>query len=437
MTEPTSPERAGERRAMLAVLGLALAVRVAAALAVEWVARRRGELCLFDDANIYWHLAGAIRSGAAYVVWQYDQPHYALRAPTYPLWLATVRAAFGPSTLAVRLAQAALGTAGVWMLMRLTGRHWPESSGRGWRSAPVLAGLVAAIEPYSAASSALILSEAVFVPLLLLTLWGLAALWTRPGEPIPRHWGWIALAAGVSAGLAVLARPSWALYVPAALAAWIALAGRGRRLAALRGSALVTLGLVVAMGPWWARNSRVFGRYVPTALWLGASLYDGLRPGADGSSDMAFLDRPEILRLDETTQDRVLRDRAIAFARTHPGRVLELAAIKAARYWSPWPNADQFSSTPGNLASAAVTIPLYALIGLGLWGRRRDPRAWVLLVGPLSYFAAVHMIFVSSIRYRIPAIVPAFALAGAGVARAVGGGRWAVGGEERARRRHS
>jgi 4-amino-4-deoxy-L-arabinose transferase-like glycosyltransferase len=410
------------------ILAWALALRVAAAVAVERVvagdreANPREKLCLFDDADIYWQLARSIRAGGPYVVWQYDQPHHALRTPGYPLFLAACQSAFGPSTLAVRLVQAALGAVGVWVVYRLTRRIWPEDADRGWRSVPILAALIAATEPYSAAASALILSEGIFVPLMLAMLWGLAALWPSRDGKEPRHPWLVALGTGLAAGAGVLVRPSWALFVPLVLAAWIALAGRGRRLAALRGAALVALGLAVAMGPWWARNARVFGRFVPTALWAGASLYDGLRPDADGSSDMRFLDVPAIRALDETTQDRTLRDQALDFARGHPGRAVELAAIKAARFWSPWPNADQFSSPRANLASAAAVIPLYLLLLAGAWDRRHDPRALVLLAGPLLYFAGLHMVFVSSIRYRIPAAVPAFGLAAAGLAKWLGRG---------------
>src|SRR4051812_39091264 len=82
----------------------------------------------------------------------------------------------------------------------------------------------------------------------------------------------------------------------------------------------------------------------------GASLYDGWNPRADGSSDMRFLGFPEFRDLGEMEQDRVLRDRALEFARAHPGRVVHLAVVKAGRFWSPWPNAASFRSGAVNLA---------------------------------------------------------------------------------------
>ena len=214
-----------------------------------------------------------------------------------------------------------------------------------------------------------------------------------------------------------LGAPSWALFPPVALLAWVVASGRGRRVAATRWAGLVVLGIVVVMAPWWVRNERLFGRFVPTAIWTGASLYDGLNPRATGASDMDFMNEPELWPLDEETQDALLRDRALAFARDRPGRALWLAVVKFARYWSPWPNAESFRSPLVTLASASFTIPLFLLMARGLWDRRRDPRALVILAGPLLYFCALHMVFASSMRYRIPAEMPAMALAAIGVQR--------------------
>src|SRR5262249_7538150 len=115
-----------------------------------------------------------------------------------------------------------------------------------------------------------------------------------------------------------------------------------------------------------------------------------------------------------------LTRRAVEFARAHPGRVLGLAAVKAARFWSPWPNAEALRSVPLAVASACVTLPVFALTAPGLWGRRRAARALALLALPIVYTFALHLVFVSSMRYRVPAMVPALGLAALGLRRAVG-----------------
>ena len=132
---------------------------------------------------------------------------------------------------------------------------------------------------------------------------------------------------------------------------------------------------------------------------------------------MSFLEAPEIWPLDELDQDAELTRRALEFVRAEPGRTLELAIVKLARYWSPWPNAEGFRSPVVTVASALITVPLLGLLAVGLWHSRGDARAWVLLAGPLFYFCALHMVFASSMRYRVPAEVPAMGLAAAGLSR--------------------
>jgi len=411
-------------RALATILAAGLGLRVVAAFVVRWYAARVGKACLFDDTLIYWSLAGTIVDGTPFVVDQSGIPHYALRTPGYPLFLAACRAAFGDRYLPVRLVQAALGTAGIYFLYRLVARAVP---GRSAREVAIAAAALAAVEPYGIGLGALILSEGVFVPLMLAGLWGLAVLWPGRGEgeagegTRPGRAAAVAVATGAVHGAAILVRPSWALIVPALLAARVAGAGRGRRGEAARGAILVAMATAAVMAPWWARN----GRFVPTALWVGASLYDGVSPEATGASDMRFLARPGIVDLDEPTQDAALRARALAFAAEQPGRVASLAVAKVGRYWSPWPNADTLRSARVDVASALVTLPVFALLAVGCWDRRRDLRALALLAGPLAYFCLLHLVFVSSIRYRIPGFFPALGLAAVGwrrlVARGAGG----------------
>jgi hypothetical protein len=138
---------------------------------------------------------------------------------------------------------------------------------------------------------------------------------------------------------------------------------------------------------------------------------------------MRFLGDPDVWPMDERDQDAELARRAKAFVRAEPRRALELAGVKLARYWSPWPNAEGARSPVFLVAGAVVMTPLLGLTAFGLWTLRADPRAWVLLAGPILYFCGLHMIFASSMRYRTPAEVPAMGLAAVGLARCLGAAR--------------
>ena len=404
------------RLALLVQLGLAL--RVLAADAAQWMLQRRGGRWLFPDTDIYWKLGAALAEGRPYEVSQWGVPHFALRTPGYPLWLAAFQSVFGDRTMPVRLGQAFLGAGCVVLAFALARRSLGTAAlkERGaWAllfAALVGAGLTA-VDPYTVGFSVVLLSEAVFLPFMLLGLLGLSAIWaTGVSEAESKgRFGALAVGTGCAWGCAVLVKPSWALFPPAALAVWV-LAARGGRRRAVVGGALVVLGLSLVMGPWWVRNAEVFGRFVPTAVWTGASLYDGLNPSATGASDMTFLGEPTLWPLHEEAQDAALSGRAWAWARAHPGRALELGVVKAWRYVCPWPAGIPIGL---KVVAAAWVLPIYALILTGVWDRRRDIRALLLLGGPLVYFAGIHLLFVSSIRYRVPALVPAFGLAGLGV----------------------
>ncbi len=407
---------------LLWLVELGLLLRILAADAARILATRRGTRCLFPDTDIYWLLARTIRQGAPYQVDQWGVPHFALRTPGYPLFLAFCQTLFGERTMPARLVQAALGALCVWLLYRLVRAVWPQAQppgATGWTPA-LAAAAILAIEPYTVLTSALLLSEALFLPLLLMGLWALAEAWEPPGANRLRASAVSAraLAAGLAFGAAVLVKPSFALFPPLAGLAWLLLA---RSRPALLGAACLGLGVALAMAPWWIRNAQLLGRFVPTALWSGASLYDGWNPSATGGSDMSFLNTPALQGLSEEAQDATLRRQAIDWAKDHPRRVLALAVAKAQRFWSPWPVGEgTVSRSPWvMIAGAIATLPVYLLLLSGAWRHRRDPRALVILAGTLLYFAGIHMIFVSSIRYRVPGMAPALGIAGAALAATI------------------
>ena len=318
-------------RLLLAAIATGFAVRAVAAWVVERVARGKGRLCLFDDTAIYWQLAGAIRRGAPYVVLQWDVPHFALRTPGYPLFLAACRAAFGEGTLPIRLAQAALGAGAVGMIYALVRRARP-GAGAG---IALIAAALAAIDPYSAGVSALLLSEAIFVPLMVASLWGLAALWPSAGSKGPGRGRARAGDGGA------LGRGDFGQAVVGALrAGGLDGVGRDGRREAFSSVAQGRDGRTGAGdrdGALVGAECRGLRAVRPDGALARGQPLRRLHPGATGASAMEFLDAPDVRALGEVEQDAELRRRAWAFAREHPGDVARLAVVKAGRYWSPGP----------------------------------------------------------------------------------------------------
>jgi 4-amino-4-deoxy-L-arabinose transferase-like glycosyltransferase len=278
---------------------------------------------------------------------------------------------------------------------------------------------VAAVYPGAVITSALVLTEAPFTPLMLLHLVLWIAAWRAETYGRACILGGLA---GVAAGVATLVRPSWLLFTPFALA--IALVAGQRRKRHLGIGVAMMLGLALAMSPWWTRNGRITGRFVPTTLQLGASLYDGLNPQADGSSDMAFVSRfVEEERRDpagaggfqtdcfEYRLDRRMGAAATTWARQNPGRVAELAVAKFVRMWNIWPNEPSLSTWPARVVVLLSYLPVLLLAMVAAIKTIRRGWPYVLCWLPAVYFTLLHVIFVASIRYRQPAMLPFIVLA--------------------------
>lgn len=393
------------------LLTAAFVLRLAAAF---WWQQRlpEGERFGFADSHSYWLLAQTIVRGEPY---EFGGPELRIfRTPGYPLLLAALMAVVGddPPVMWARGLSALLGVAAVALVACLAGQLF------GGRAA-WLAGLLASLSPGGIAMSVMVLSEAPFAPCLVAQLNGWVFAWRSGSAAIQAA---AAALAGVAAGAATLMRPSWLLFTPLALGLAL-LVGPDRRRHAWLGLWLM-LGLTLVMMPWWIRNYRITGRFVPTTLQVGASLYDGLNPAADGGSDMAFVEsfyrqqkawdarHPEELPgTFEERLDRRLRDTALGWAARHPGRVLELAGIKFLRMWNIWPNAAELRSVRLRLVVMLGYVPLLIAGLAGLWRFRR--RGWpvVLCWLPAGYLTLLHVVFVSSIRYRQPAMLPVCALA--------------------------
>ncbi len=394
----------------MVVFAAAAALRVGGAF--YWQSRLpSGERFVFPGSHSYWELGRAIAAGGPY---QYrDEHQQVFRTPGYPLLLAPLFVVFGenPPVLAARLMGVVFGLLAVAGVARLALLLFDQ------RAALLAAGM-AAVYPEAVASSVFVLAEAAFCPLMLAQLIAWLQAWRA--ESTRAMIGW-SIAAGVACGAAVLVRPSWLLFVPVAMC--VALLCVKQRLRSVKIGAVTLLLMCVVLSPWWVRNYAVTGRFVPATLETGASLYDGLNLRADGSSDMRF---KEQFRIAQRAADRRaatppsstfeyrLNQRmlgaATAWAAKNPAAVASLAWTKFLRMWNVWPNFSEFRSWPVRLLVLAGYVPLIALavVGVFAFARRGWPVAVVYL--PAVYFTLLHLVFVSSLRYRLPPMLPLLSL---------------------------
>jgi 4-amino-4-deoxy-L-arabinose transferase-like glycosyltransferase len=404
----------------MARLALILAVALAARLGfVVWWQRTQtfdSRQFEFPDSQGYWELGQHMARGEPYEFGSSDRRVY--RAPGYPLLLAAMFRVVGTDAkpVAARVLGALLGTLCVGVV------YWLSRIMFSSDVAFVAAGIVA-VYPEAIATSVLPLSDGPFCLWMLLQL----VFWQLACRSIARwSWGWAALA-GVMAGIATLTRPSWLLFTPAVVTFWIAAARLELRQFCLGLAILVAL--ILTMTPWWIRNWHIAGRFVPTTLQVGASLYDGLSPAADGSSDMRFVPRiEEQLRAADLANppsasdppfeyrlDQLMRNESLDWALDHPRRVADLATTKLFRLWNVWPNEPSFRSWPVRLAIFSAYTPILLLAIVGFWQNRRNYLGVMFLAAPAAYFTALHIIFIGSLRYRQPAMLTLAILAAAAI----------------------
>jgi hypothetical protein len=328
-----------------------------------------------------------------------------VRMPGYPALLSTLFwFSDDPPRAWARWQNAALGTLVVALVYWLSRIVFPAERRAAWWAA-----VAATFYPGAVATSTFILSEGPFCPLLVLQIaaWAKAARAERNRDVA----SW-ALVMGAAAAAAVYMRPSWLPFTPFALLVLTSVSSSRWR--HLRIGAVGCLVIVAALAPWWIRNYRLAGQFVLTTTEMGASLYDGLSAEATGGSDMRFRKAFHLAQEFADTQsdepmgrfecrvDERMKRAAVRWATSNPGRVIELMGVKFKRMWSVSPNDGEMSGWKIRALLLLGYTPLIAasILGTALYWNRGWP---VLLCWlPAIYTTLLHLIFVSSIRYRQP-----------------------------------
>lgn len=316
--------------------------------------------------------------------------------PLYPLVMAGVFKYFGVFTLAsawvllsINCVLSALTAMATWEL----GSHFAGTKVGRW------AGWIWALHPAAMQYAVRWLWEMSFTTALF--AWVLVLAMRMRAEPEVRvvsRWAWF----GLAWGLIALSNSTLLLFLPVC-GIWILLGNHRPR--AVGAAVLAGVIFLACIAPWTLRNERVFHRFIPLRGNLGAELYMGNGPGANGflmEYDHPF-QAPDQLRayaqMGEVEYVRMRGEKAKAFIAGDPGLFMRNTLKRVYFFWASVPHAQE--PHPANELFRVLNFAfasLAGLLGLGLALWRRLPAAgmwaWAFMLLPLTYyFVTVHARF--------------------------------------------
>ncbi|MBZ5567260.1 MAG: glycosyltransferase family 39 protein [Acidobacteriia bacterium] len=200
-------------------------------------------------------------------------------------------------------------------------------------------------------------------------------------------------------GTGALVNPSL-LTIYGVLLAWACWRQQRRRTAWRRNAVVAAMVLIAIMGPWAARNYRLFHRLVPVRSNYGLELWVGNHEGADG-----FF-RVLLHPLGNTAEMHQYRQRgegeymawkqhlAVVFIEQHPAEFLRLTRFRMGCFWGGVYDSGY----------AAIVLPttLMGLLGLLLLARHDRELMWLYAL-PLVFYPIPYYLTHADLRFRLPA----------------------------------
>lgn len=332
-------------------------------------------------------------------------------APLYPLFLGSLYALFGTSTIAGRVVQEACAiaaTIGAFLLLPSVARRTGLSVVAAWTAAFALAVLPTNLWIES--------SGTWEQPYAGLTILGFL-LWFARNDKGPPSSPWLP-STGILLAVSALLNPM--LLPVGAVMAWLALrAAGGLRRHVLGSFALVLTVTCITLAPWALRNYVALGGFVPVRSNFGLELALGNNDSADGRTYVGGWDDTRRLesvrhpfehdgerrRLLEIGEYAYMKDRqheALHWIGTHPAEFIELTWHRFVLYWFPPPNLWSSSSTGRGVKSLIfVFIGAAAFIEL-IWLLVVRQRQALLLSAAAMLPGLPYFVTHVDPRYRYP-----------------------------------
>ena len=279
---------------------------------------------------------------------------------------------------------------------------WMAFSIFGVRRTAFIALAITSFYPFLVYFQGLLLSETLFDTFLIAAF---AAMyrWRERGLRLDF---WLVISCALFAA-AVMTKATLTLLPPLLLAVLV-LCDKRHPMPALRVFAVSGLVYCVLLTPWWYRNEKVLGQFVPFTSGAGLNLYLGNNAGNhNGGADWAKDTDTERVKVLMAIPDEIARGRAFSKEATdyivqNPAIFLQRAGQKFLHYWSPVPNAGAFRGVVFMLISIACFAPILVLAIVSMIRNRRRFAALAPVYLLVVYFTLLHVVVIASLRYRLP-----------------------------------
>jgi ABC-type cobalt transport system substrate-binding protein len=401
-----------ERRHVLQILIVALAIVLGL---VVMVMTGINNVDFVDTKDYVYTAATLVQKG--YYPDSYFFPLF--RPPLYPLFLAAIWMISPGNIVAVKVIQILIHGVTCWLVFKIALEITKDET------ISFLGALFFVINPLFLYMAVGIQSESIHAFLFTLAMFFLVRMVMSDKVKIS-----YAIWSGVALGLAALNKPS-ALGVGAVLAGTLFLL-MWRRKNGFTGAATVAAAMFLTLVPWTIYIWQTRGELIVISDAGGYNLWVGNHPrliplfrgeindtaAADAENDNIIAERDKLMaewRVTKNYDNLSLKQReslwrAAAIDRfvQNPGQTAELFALKFYILWRPF--ANNISHSIGkSLMAAAVLVPLYIF---GLWGllrlwkdRQTRKVVWLFIATAVSV-TAIHVIILTSMRYRLPYVDP-------------------------------
>lgn len=313
-----------------------------------------------------------------------------LRPPGFVFLLSFIYKIFGQGNItAVRIAQALLSSIQVVLLFLLSQKIFNRSG------VSIIASLLLLIYPYSIFYTAHLISETLYSFSLALLFYFLYLFVYDKRNYLSLYLGSLALA------IAALTKSTILIIVPFIIV-WFIMNKLNYRYIIM-----FILFTSVNILPWSLYYTHKFGVFAPVMV-SGSYLYQANNPKTleleKRTRQLKFTkwyteEYEEISKLSPKESDKLYRKKAVNFMLNNPKTVYELMKMRFIHFWRLYPITESKVQRIAALLTSGISIPL-ALLGILL--SKKYWRKCFPIYSIILSFNIVHMVFICTLRYRVP-----------------------------------